>query len=87
MATMSIRGLDERVLARLKRQAEEEGSSLNALILRLLRQASGPEAQAIGAVRKFEDLDHLAGTWSEEDVREFEHQALPFAEVDEALWR
>ena len=39
MATMSIRGLDDQALAQLKSQAEQEGSSLNGLVLRLLQAA------------------------------------------------
>jgi predicted HicB family RNase H-like nuclease len=37
MTTLNIRGLDPKVLARLKRQAERDGSSLNALVLRLVQ--------------------------------------------------
>ena len=34
---MSIRGLDDRTLARLKSRAKQEGSNLNSLVLRLLQ--------------------------------------------------
>jgi predicted HicB family RNase H-like nuclease len=37
MATVSIRGLDEKVLARLKSQAKREGTSLNSLVVRMLQ--------------------------------------------------
>ena len=55
MASMSIRGLDDQALARLKRQAEQEGTSLNNLVLRLL-QGAGTSNQP-GALKKFDDLD------------------------------
>jgi hypothetical protein len=84
MASMSIRGLDEQALARLKRQAEEEGSSLNSLVLRLLQGSTTPTS---GALRKFDDLDTLAGTWSEEEAQAFERQTAAFAELDAALWQ
>jgi hypothetical protein len=32
MANMSVRGLDDKLLAQLKRQAKREGSSLNSLV-------------------------------------------------------
>jgi len=86
MASMSIRGLDEQALARLKSQAEQEGSSLNSLVLRLL-QSTNAAPPPDGALHKFGDLDALAGTWSEEDAQAFERQTAAFAEVNPALWQ
>lgn len=84
MATMSIRGLDDQALARLKDQALQEGSSLNSLVLRLLQDTAIP-AQS-GTLKKFDDLDALAGVWSDEEAQEFEHNTAAFAEVDAELW-
>lgn len=84
MATMSIRGLDDQALSRLKSQAEQEGSSLNSLVLRLL-QGTGTSIQS-NALKKFDDLDALAGTWSNEETQAFERNTAAFAEVDAALW-
>ena len=84
MASMSIRGLDDQALARLKSQAEREGSSLNSLVLRLW-QAISTDIQP-GALKKFDDLDSLAGTWSDEEAHAFERNTAAFAEVDPTLW-
>jgi hypothetical protein len=85
MATMSIRGLNDKALARLKRQAEQEGSSLNSLVLRLLQDTGSP-AQ-LNALKKFDDLNALAGTWSAEEAQAFKRNTAAFAEVDAALWK
>ena len=85
MATMSIRGLGDQALAQLKSQAEQEGSSLNGLVLRLL-QGAGPSVSS-GVLKKFDDLNALAGTWSNEEAQAFERNAAAFAEVDAALWK
>ena len=86
MAGMSIRGLDPKALTRLKRQAERDGSSLNALVLRLLQ--GGASVRERGqALRRFDDLDALAGTWSAQHASRFEHDTAPFCEVDPALWK
>lgn len=85
MATMSIRGLDDKALARLKSQAKQEGSSLNGLVLRLL-QDTGASTQPL-ALKKFDDLDALAGTWSEKDAQAFARGTAAFTEVDAALWK
>lgn len=85
MASMSIRGLDEHALARLKKQAEREGGSLNSLVLRLL-QGTSPSVSP-EPLEKFDDLDDLAGTWSEQEALAFQRHTLAFAEVDVALWK
>ncbi len=83
MANMSIRGLDDQVLIRLKNQAEHEGSSLNSLVLRLL-QGTGRQP---GVLQKFDDLDALAGTWNKQEARAFERNTAAFSEVDARLWK
>lgn len=85
MANMSIRGLDDRSLARLKRQAVQEGSSLNSLVVRLLQGADG--ALNGSALKKYDDLDALAGTWSKQEARVFERNTAAFSEVDATLWK
>ena len=85
MATMSIRGLNDQALTRLKLQAEQEGSSLNSLVLRLL-QGTGTPVQ-LNLLKKFDDLNALAGTWSESEAQAFERNTAAFAEVDAALWK
>ncbi len=85
MASMSIRGLDDQALARLKNQAEQEGSSLNSLVLRLL-QGTGTDRQP-RALQKFDDLDALAGTWSKQEAQAFERNTAAFSEVDATLWK
>lgn len=85
MANMSIRGLDDKVLIRLKRQAEQEGGSLNSLVLRLLQNNGIPDR--LNTLKKFDDLNALAGTWSAAEVQDFERHTAPFAEVDAALWQ
>jgi plasmid stability protein len=84
MATMSIRGLDNQELARLKNRAEQEGSSLNSLVLRLLQGSMHSEPKAM---KKYEDLNALAGSWSVEDAQEFARNTAAFAEVDSSLWK
>ncbi len=85
MATMSIRGLDERVLSQLKKQASEEGGSLNSLVLRLLQGSSKTGATPL--LQQFDDLDALAGTWSSEDCAIFMKNTAAFSEPDSSLWQ
>ena len=85
MATMTLRGIDERIAAVLKEKARKEGTSVNALMLRLLKESLGVEKKKRGAV--YDDLDHLAGTWSKKDAAEFERATSVFEKVDEDMWK
>jgi hypothetical protein len=84
---LTVRGFGEELERRLRALARAEGISLNEAALRLLRKGAslgGPSepADAVGSA-----LDHLAGTWTDDDVREFEAAVRPMEQIDEAFWR
>ena len=85
MATMTLRGVDERCAEVLKERAKQEGTSLNTFMLRLLRESLGLEKKRRNVV--YTDLDFLAGTWSDADVAEFAQATSVFEKVDEEMWR
>lgn len=85
MATMTLRGIDERIAAALKEKARKEGSSVNAFVLRVLKESLGIEKKKRGIV--YDDLDHLAGTWSKKNAAEFEQATAVFEKVDEEMWK
>ena len=60
------------------------GILLNSVVLRLVREALGIERKKRIV---YDDLDHLAGTWSEEDAAQFEQATAVFEKVDEELWK
>ncbi len=86
MATLSVRGVDPETARLLKESAEKAGSSVNAQVLELIQRGLGL-APCRGAKGQYRDLDPLAGTWGDEDVRAFEAATAAFEEVDEELWR
>jgi len=85
MANMTLRGIDEETAKALKAKAAKEGSSVNAVTLRLLREALGLAKKKRRVI--YDDLDHLANTWSKEDVEEFERHTAVFEQVDESMWK
>ena len=56
MTTMTLRGIDESVATHLKEQASREGISVNALVLRLIREATGVGKRK--RTQEYHDLDH-----------------------------
>jgi hypothetical protein len=86
MTNLSIRGLNDKALAALKRRAANEDASVNTLVLRLIEQGLGLR-RAKPALSRHDDLDALAGTWRKQDVSDFERATAPFANVDVELWK
>ena len=85
MTTMTLRGIDETLSHVLKNLAESQGVSLNSLVLRLVREATGVDKQRRTA--KYHDLDSLAGTWNEEDENAFLVSTRAFERIDEDMWQ
>lgn len=86
MNTLSVRGLDDKALAALKRRAAKEDASVNALVLRLIEQGLGLRCVK-PALTRYDDLDDLAGTWRKKDADEFYVATAPFSKVDAELWK
>lgn len=85
MANLSVRGVDELTLRRLKQTAKKQGVSVNRLIADMLNSGSG--GTAAGKPVEHGDLDRLAGTWSAREAREFDRATASFEQIDEELWR
>lgn len=85
MHNLSIRGLDEQALTALKARAQQDKASLNATVLRLIDEGLGGAGGR--QRRRHSDLDALAGTWSAEDLAEFQQMTVAFDEVDPGLWK
>ena len=86
MANLSIRGLDDKALAALKRRAVKEEASVNTLVVRLIEQGLGLR-RAKPALTRHDDLDALAGAWSKQDAADFERATAAQRKVDAALWK
>lgn len=85
MADISVRGLAEPVMEALRKKAAAESSSVNALVVRLLEEAAGVRSPS-HALRQYDDLDDLIGTWSDEEYAEFETNTAIFEDIDPEQW-
>jgi hypothetical protein len=86
MNQLTIRGFDSRLERKIRQLARAEGISLNKAVLRLLRKGAGlghdgPEHEAVG-----DSLDHLFGTWTEEEALEFDSTMEDLSKVDPEIW-
>jgi hypothetical protein len=81
-SNFTIRGIPHEVMALLKEKAKENGISINLLILNLIDQRIGYGGQ----LTPYNDLDYLAGTWSEEEAAKFGKNIRCFETIDKELW-
>ena len=86
MKQLTIRGVDSKLHHDLKAEADRRGLSINRYVLSVLRTALGIDNRNQRTPIQYHDLDHLAGTWTEADVAEFERQLAAQRTIDEDLW-
>jgi len=82
---MTIRGLDDLTINALKEKAKKEGSSVNAALVKLLQEELGIKKKK--RTKVYNDLDHLAGTWSDKDYKDFSQAIIDFEKIDKKLWK
>ena len=84
MTQLTVRDVDRHLSEALKHEAETRGLSVNRLVLLLLRESVGLSPRQRPPM--FDDLDHLAGTWSSEEAAEFERHLVVQRRIDGELW-
>lgn len=85
MAVMTLRGLDDETAKALKERARRDGTSVNAVLVKIVRDYLGMEKKKRGIL--YDDLNHLAGTWSAGDAADFERNTAAFEKVDIEMWQ
>ncbi len=84
--SITINNLDEATANWIEKEAERRGTDKEAVALHLIRKGIECEGEPF-APRTYEDLDSLAGTWTEEQATEFMQAISYFDQVDEKLWQ
>ena len=84
MKTLTIRGIDERLSSAIKRESRKRKSSINQIALKILKRAVGITDDPL--FRKYDDLDHLAGTWTARAEKDFIKKTREFSKIDKGIW-
>ncbi len=87
MKQLTVRGFDDELSDAVRGLARREGISLNKAALRLLRKGAGLADGAEGRAKVGSSLDHLIGTWTQEQVDELNEVLQEFEKIDEELWQ
>ena len=86
MNQLTIRGFDDDLSTSLRRLSQRDGISLNQAALRLLRKGAGLAAGSARADTVGASLDHLIGSWTQEEADEMDAALEEFETIDEAVW-
>jgi hypothetical protein len=84
MKTITLRNLPPDLERELEREAQASGSSLAATVVRRLRIAMGLDRT--GGPTRYDDLDSLAGTWSDQEADAFDRVLAEQRGIDRELW-
>lgn len=85
MKSITIRGIDDELSTLLRTLSKEKSKSINQFILDVLRQETGL-VKAKNFTRCYHDLDHLFGSWSEEQYQQIEKDIQSQRGIDKELW-
>ncbi|OCC15971.1 hypothetical protein DBT_0433 [Dissulfuribacter thermophilus] len=83
---ITIRGIDEALSSKLKEIARKEKKSVNQLVLDAIMQKVGI-AKDKKYTRRYDDLDHLFGKWTEEEFSEIQEAINSQRKIDVELWK
>lgn len=89
LSPITVRNLPPDVAELVRRKAAEEDLSLNKTVIRLLKErielANGP-SRGKEKPTLHHDLDHLAGTWTDDEADEFDARVQEQRGIDAGLW-
>lgn len=86
MKQLTIRGVDDKLHTILRNKANQQGMSMNRYLLHLIKDSVGLINGGLLNEQVFDDLDELAGTWTQADFEEFEANLHEQRQIDEELW-
>lgn len=84
MTAITLRNIPPKLQEVIRHRAGADGLSLNKTVLRMLEEATGQRATTRRELHH--DLDHLAGTWTEEEAAAFEAALVEQRRIDPELW-
>ena len=84
MSAITVRNLPPAVVKAVKEKARREKLSLNKAIVALLEEAT---VSRTGKNVRHRDLDHLAGSWSEQEYEQITSAVREQRQVDPEMWK
>jgi hypothetical protein len=86
MKTLSLRQIPKEVASIVEETAQKRHLSLNRAVISLLEEMTG-HGRVRERKREYHDLDHLAGRWSQKELRTFDENLSKQRVIEKELWR
>lgn len=86
MSTLSIHGLDKNLSEQLKKTAHAKQKSVNQFVIDVLKLNLGLAKQK-RFTQRFDDLDQLFGSWSNESFNLIKEKIDSERQIDDELWK
>jgi hypothetical protein len=86
MKAITLRNLPPKLAEVLQQESTATGLSLNRTVIRLLEKGADLDP-APRKPRVYHDLDHLAGSWSEDEEAQFAAELARQRQIDPEPWR
>ncbi|MXV88851.1 MAG: hypothetical protein F4117_09570 [Acidimicrobiales bacterium] len=86
MKQLTVRGFEDELSKAIRRFAQREDVSLNQAALQLLREGAGLSTTAGADDTVGSSLDHLIGSWSQEEYLEVAAVLKELDVIDEEAW-
>ena len=85
MGSLSIRGVDENTAKLLKKNAEQNQTSVNQVVLEAIKKHLGVDKEK-RFTREWQDLDQLFGKWSKAEHDRIQEKIDTERQIDHELW-
>ena len=85
MKTLTIRGIDPELSNSIKKLAGQKNISVNKFLIEVLKKIAGLSHNS--PFKTYDDLDALAGGWTEEDEKLFLENTSHFRKIDAEMWK
>ena len=85
MKSITVHNLDDTMDSLIRKQAHQNGVSLNKAIKTLLKKALG--LNRIEQYSNIKGYNDLFGIWNEKDLKLFEKNTSDFEKIDQSDWQ
>jgi hypothetical protein len=85
MKALTIRSIPRHVADAIHRRAEESQTSLSKAVLSLLQEQVG--GGRVRRRKKRRDLSYIAGSWNEQEYRQFSEALAQQRRIDPEIWK
>jgi plasmid stability protein len=84
MKAVTLRNLPPQLDRTIRQRAKKKGVSVNKVVISLLQDHLGESDRK--PVRRYHDLDELAGSWSKQEAAAFERTLARQRGIDPEMW-